>query len=188
MKRARGSTELAEVLEIGVANRATSENLSGGGRAIRAPRRAKVERALREAALVWKGKRAGARENLGAEVVWVADREMRALEKRFVKHFTRRLAPRGGATDVLAFEDARTDPETGRRMLGEIVCNLELARREAERHGHTREAEAVLYATHGLVHLLGGRDETPQERRKMRLVELRALRAAGLSVRGGEWD
>jgi rRNA maturation RNase YbeY len=159
----------------------------------------KVEKAFAAAVALRAGRPAGARGELGVEVVWVADREMRALKRRF--------SGSGGTTDVLAFEDAdgQTVPGTfcakhseGRsgkrflapfpRRLGEIVCNLELAGREAARHGHTREAEAVLYATHGLVHLLGGRDGTPRGRREMRIVELGALRAAGLRVRGGEWD
>lgn len=116
---------------------------------------------------------------LSVDLVWVADSEMRELSRRF--------AGRRGTTDVLAFENSGPGPDTGRH-LGEIVCNLELAGREAAARGHTREAEVVLYATHGLVHLLGGRDGTPGDRRRMRRVELGALRAAGIEVRGGEWE
>ena len=158
-------------LEITLSNRTAGV----GRRALRAPRRAKIERALAAAARL-----VGVKGKLTADLVWVADRKMRAVKRRFTG--------RGGTTDVLAFEDPGVDPDSGRRRLGEIVCNLELAGREARRHGHTREAEAVLYATHGLAHLLGGRDETPNQRRRMRAVELGALRAAGLEVRGGEWE
>lgn len=194
------------VVRVTFLNRAAG----GDGRALRAPGRAKVEKAFAAAVGLSgevakprrrAGRPAGAKGRLSVEVVWVADREMRALKRRFTG--------RGGTTDVLAFEDADGQmvpenlcakhregrcgkrfltPFPTRRRLGEIVCNLELAGREAVRYGHTREAEAVLYATHGLVHLLGGRDETPRGRREMRTVELGALRAAELRVRGGEWE
>jgi rRNA maturation RNase YbeY len=160
-------------VEVTIANRTAGR----GARALRAPRRAKVEQAFAAAARLV---RRGTGGKLSADVIWVTDREMRSLNRRF--------SGRGDTTDVLAFEDLGLDPETGRRRLGEIVCNLELAGSEARRHGHTREAEAVLYATHGLVHLLGGRDDTTGERREMRRVESGALLAAGLAVRGGEWD
>ena len=173
--RARRTPGRAGV-EVTIANRTAGR----GARALRAPRRAKVEQAFAAAARLagplWR--RIGGK--LSADVVWVTDPEMRSLNRRF--------SGRGDTTDVLAFEDSGVDPETGRRRLGEIVCNLELAGSEARRHGHTREAEAVLYATHGFVHLLGGRDDTTDERREMRRVESGALRAAGLGVRGGEWD
>ena len=141
----------------------------------RGPRRARVVAALEEAARL-----AGARGALQVDVVWSGDRTMRTLNR---KH-----AGRGDTTDVLAFADGSDDPERGGRRLGEIVCNLDEARRSARMHGNGCEAEAVLYATHGLVHLLGGDDHTPRGRREMRRVEHGALAAAGMSVRGGEWD
>ena len=121
---------------------------------------------------------AGSRAVVG--VVWVRGGEMRTLNGRF--------HGRDGTTDVLAFEGGDIDPETGMTRLGEIVCNLELARRAAREHRNSSEAEAVLYATHGFLHLLGENDKAPAGRRRMRELELAALAAAGLDVRGGEWD
>jgi probable rRNA maturation factor len=141
----------------------------------RGPRRGRLVAALEEAARL-----AGARGSLLVDVVWSGDRTMRALNR---KH-----AGRGETTDVLAFADGADDPEHGGRRLGEVVCNLDEARRSARTHRNTYEAEAVLYAAHGLVHLLGGDDDTPRGRRAMRRVERGALAAAGMSVRGGEWD
>ena len=114
------------------------------------------------------------------DVVWSSDRRMRELNRRHAR--------RGGTTDVLAFAEDVIDPETGRRRLGEIVCNLDLARASSRRLGIAYEAEAVLYATHGFVHLLGGRDDAPAGRREMRRIELASLAEAGLRVGGGEWD
>ena len=135
-------------------------------RGFRAPRRAKLTAALEAAARPF-------RRGGEVDVVWVACAEMRRLNRRFTG--------RGTETDVLAFADEG-------EALGEIVCNLELARKRAERFGHTREAEAILYAVHGLLHLLGEDDHTPEGRRRMRRMELEALAKAGLRIGGGEWD
>jgi rRNA maturation RNase YbeY len=150
--------------------------------ALRAPRRSRLEAALGAAAEIASRRfgrsRAERRPTVG--VVWAGDREMRSLNRRF-----------GGgeeSTDVLAFPQGVDGAGIEADRLGEIVCNLELARRECRAHGNPAEAEAVLYATHGLVHLLGGRDGTPRDRRAMREVEIEALARAGLEVRGGEWD
>ncbi len=169
-------------LQIDVANRTGGTGgPCGKAKALRGPRRRRLDLALR-AATVIAGKRfgrRGARGGSALDFAWVGDREMRALDRR---------ARRGiGTTDVLAFPDGARDPETGLVRLGEIACNLELARRAARENGNTFEAEAVLYAVHGLVHLLGGRDGTPGGRRAMRQVETAALAAADLRVRGGEW-
>jgi probable rRNA maturation factor len=113
------------------------------------------------------------------EVVWVDDAEMRAINRRY----------RGGSgtTDSLSFPDGGIEPGEETLRLGEVVVNLDLAERRARELGNTREAEAVLYAVHGLVHLLGGEDDTSAGRASMRAVETEALAAAGLRVKGGEW-
>jgi probable rRNA maturation factor len=157
----------------------TNRSGAGGRGALRAPRRAVLRVAL-EAALGAPGRGRKGTRTAVVDVVWVGMKEMRALNRRF--------KDRDGTTDVLAFEGGGIDPETGVTRLGEVVCNLELARHAAREHGNSAEAEAVLYATHGLLHLLGRRDKTPADRRGMREAELAALAAAGLGVRGGEWD
>ncbi len=175
-RRTAGETDLVVL----VTNRSGAG--TGRGGALRAPRRVVLKTAL-SAAAARAGRGAGdARRGRRAavDVVWVGEDEMRALNRRF--------QDRDGSTDVLAFEGGGIDPETGMVRLGEVVCNLELARRAAREHGNSAEAEAVLYATHGLLHLLGERDKAPGERRRMREGELAALAAAGLEVRGGEWD
>ena len=141
----------------------------------RGPRRAPLMTALLEAARL-----AETSEPVHVDIIWADERRMRQLNR---KH-----TGRGDSTDVLAFAEDLIDPEIGCRRLGEVVCNLELARKSARANGNRFEAEAVLYATHGLVHLLGGDDHTPAGRRAMRRLEIGALAAAGLEVRGGEWN
>jgi len=157
-------------------------NRSGGGRgpALRAPRRVVLRAALEAALTMAAAGNVPAGRRAAIDVVWVSGDEMRALNGRF--------HGRDGTTDVLAFEGGDIDPETGMTRLGEVICNLELARRAAREHRNSGEAEAVLYATHGFLHLLGETDKAPDGRRRMRKLELAALAAAGLEVRGGEWD
>lgn len=170
--RTTGGAGLADLVVF-----VTNRSGGGGARALRAPRRALLETVL-DAAFEAGGGRGGGRTTV--DVVWVREGEMRALNRRFQGG--------NGTTDVLAFEGGGIDPETGMARLGEVVCNLELARRAAREHGNSAEAEAVLYATHGLLHLMGCRDKTPAGRRRMREAELAALASAGLEVRGGEWS
>ncbi|MCL1856595.1 MAG: rRNA maturation RNase YbeY [Kiritimatiellaeota bacterium] len=70
------------------------------------------------------------------------------------------------------------EPLTG-RLHGELVVNVECARREGERRaGWGFERELALYLAHGLDHLTGANDDTPASRRRMRQRELRWLRHA----------
>jgi probable rRNA maturation factor len=141
----------------------------------RGPRRSRLRSALEGVARAY-----GSSEDAHVDIIWAGDRQMKRLNERHTG--------RGDTTDVLAFAEDLMDPELGCRRLGEIVCNLDLARRSARANGNTPEAEAVLYATHGLAHLLGGDDHTPDGRLHMRRVEIDALAAAGLEVHGGEWE
>lgn len=113
------------------------------------------------------------------DITWMTDREMRRLNRRYTG--------RSGTTDVLAFEDG-SECESGAIRLGDVLCNLELAALRSRQLGTSTEAEAVLYAVHGVLHLLGFRDDVPEARRQMRMAEKKALEGAGLAVRGEEWE
>lgn len=179
----RGRAPRAE-LRVEILNRSAGPD---GRRALKGPRLGRAERALKAGAGLAARRFGGDEGAFGGavNVVWLRDGEMRRLNLRF--------CGLSRTTDVLAYSThvkggGWTDPETGLPAPGEIACNLELAGRAAREHGNSIEAEAVLYAVHGLAHLLGGEDDTPSGRRAMREVEVAALAAAGLRVRGGEWD
>ena len=64
------------------------------------------------------------------------------------------------ATDVLSFplgEDGEYDenPETGAKMLGDIVISVETAFRQADFYGHGIEREIAFLTVHSMLHLLG---------------------------------
>ncbi len=64
------------------------------------------------------------------------------------------------STDVLSFplgENGEYDvnPETGAKMLGDVVISLEHAAAQAEEYGHTFEREVAYLTVHSVLHLLG---------------------------------
>lgn len=64
------------------------------------------------------------------------------------------------ATDVLSFplgENGVYDvnPETGAKLLGDIVISMERAVRQAEEYGHPLQREVAFLTVHSMLHLLG---------------------------------
>lgn len=63
-------------------------------------------------------------------------------------------------TDVLSFplgEGGKYDenPETGAKMLGDIVISMERAFAQAEQYGHPLQREVAFLTVHSMLHLLG---------------------------------
>ena len=110
------------------------------------------------------------------ELAWVDSPEMRRLNLR---HRGER-----NSTDVLSFGDRELDPETGALRLGEIVANLEEARRQARKRRLAVSAEAALYAVHGLLHILGMSDDDEAARAEMRRAERVCLQRARIGHPG----
>lgn len=103
-------------------------------------------------------RRAVTLERPGADVdlaiVIVGDRAMRAYNKRF-HHVS---AP----TDVLSFPSAMGD-----RYLGDIIISYETAKSNARQAGWRVRDELQLLVTHGVLHLLGYDDTTPEAHKAM---------------------
>jgi rRNA maturation RNase YbeY len=77
-------------------------------------------------------------------------------------------------TDVLSF--AMDDDAAERRVVdGEVYVDLDTAWECAEEFGQTPEEEARRYAVHGLLHLMGYDDATPDEKAQMHRLEDRYL-------------
>ncbi len=95
----------------------------------------------------------------------------------------RNAADRGvdGPTDVLSYPTREPDdvgfPEVPH--LGDILISLETAARQAEEHGHSLEAEVVVLAAHGLVHLLGHDHQDDAGWQPFLAAQKRALELAG---------
>lgn len=113
--------------------------------------------------------------SLDVEVVFVDYEGIRAVNRRFLG--------RRGVTDVIAFPLADGVSAPGVSLLGEVVVCVEKAIAEARRRRLPVEREVMLYAVHGVLHLLGYDDHAPGDIRKMRRAESEALRSAGWSGR-----
>jgi probable rRNA maturation factor len=106
----------------------------------------------------------------------VGDSRMSALHEEFMGIH--------GPTDVLTFpidQDAR-----GRVTSGEVVVCVPQARREAKRHTIPVRHELLLYALHGMLHLLGYDDRTARDFQTMHATEDKLLTELGIGpVFGG---
>lgn len=90
--------------------------------------------------------------NAEVEVILTDDDNIRELNRKF-----RNI---DSSTDVLSFplgSDGEYDenPETGMKMLGDIVISVEHAYAQAELYGHGIEREISFLAVHSMLHLLG---------------------------------
>jgi len=81
-----------------------------------------------------------------------------------------------GTTDVLSF-DLRARPDDP--LAAEVVVCLDEARRQAGRRGHETRLEALLYAVHGLLHMIGYEDATADQADRMHEREDQLLNEAG---------
>ena len=83
-------------------------------------------------------------------------------------------------TDVLAFPADESDPETGRRYLGDVIVSLPRATEQAVERGHTVGAEVQLLVVHGVLHLLGHDHAGADDKTRMWVFQAEALERLGV--------
>jgi probable rRNA maturation factor len=91
------------------------------------------------------------------------------LNKQYLQH--------DEPTDVLSF------PYSGpgaKKLEGELIVGVEVAKQQAEELGHDVHAELALYVIHGLLHLCGFDDKSDRHERLMRERERHYLQELGL--------
>lgn len=92
------------------------------------------------------------------------------------------------STDVLSFPlgengEYDTNPETGAKMLGDVVISADTAFRQAELYGHGIEREIAYLTVHSVLHLLGyDHVNGGLEKTVMREKEEVVLEALGLAI------
>ncbi len=106
----------------------------------------------------------------------VDDPTIHDLNRRYLEH--------DYETDVLSFVLERTDT----RLEGEVIVSSDTAVSQSRRWGWAAEDELLLYVVHGMLHLVGVRDATPEEREEMRRREGECLARFGLSPHWEESD
>ena len=138
------------------------------------------------------------REKTIVSIAIVDDAEMRRVSKQFLG--------RSSTTDCLSFNlsddriraPGRRQPKKQKKRatnhnerdsassrpckLFELVINGEMAVREAKLRGHSSQAEAALYITHGLLHNLGFDDSTKSQAKKMHDTEDEILQQLGYGL------
>jgi probable rRNA maturation factor len=102
-------------------------------------------------------------------LAFVDNATIHALNKRYLDH--------DEPTDVLSFP--MSDPGA-KKLAGELVLGVEIARDQAAERGHDVATELTLYVIHGLLHLCDYDDHDDGDRGKMRERERHYLSALGL--------
>ena len=102
-------------------------------------------------------------------VAFVDNPTIHRLNQRYLQH--------DEPTDVLSFP--LSDP-SAKRLSGELVVGAEVAKTQADERAHDVQAELALYVIHGLLHLCGYGDKSPQDEKAMRQRERHYLRQLGL--------
>lgn len=87
-----------------------------------------------------------------------------------VRNLNKTHLDRSYETDVLAF-DLRDDSADQRTVEGEIYVDLDTAFERAPEFGAVYEQEVRRYVVHGLLHLMGYRDDDPARKDEMNSLE-----------------
>jgi len=106
-------------------------------------------------------------------IVLLDNAEIHELNRQYLQH--------DYPTDVLSFllesEELPADEssEAGTRIEGEVIISTEMAREMAEDFEWSAEDETLLYLIHGLLHMTGYDDLTPEDQQIMRQREREIL-------------
>ncbi len=100
----------------------------------------------------------------------VDDQNMKALNRQYLDH--------DYATDVLSFV-MELDPASN-RLDGQLIVSADTAQRVAEELQVPLDDELLLYVVHGMLHLVGLRDNEPQSAAVMRAAEANYLARFGV--------
>ena len=102
-------------------------------------------------------------------LVFVDNPTIHRLNKQYLNH--------DEPTDVLSFPYSAAN---AKKLEGEIIMGVEIAREQAAERGHDVQAELALYVIHGLLHLCGYDDKSTRDEKAMRERERHYLRQLGL--------
>ena len=127
----------------------------------------------------------GQKENLKAELVFLQEDEMRALNSssRGVDSVTDVLSfpSLGGIkNEILLKENCSTSLEGRYILIGSIVLCREKIIAQAKEYGHTVQREITYLIVHGLMHLFGFDHMTEEDKKEMRTKEKQALKLLGV--------
>ena len=117
-----------------------------------------------------------------------AEVDITLVNDSIIHEMNRKFRQIDAPTDVLSFPlgengNFDTNPETGAKMLGDIVISVEHALAQADLYGHGIEREIAFLTAHSMLHLLGyDHEKGGLEKTIMREKEEQVLDALGLAV------
>jgi len=120
----------------------------------------------------------GAIRNGKINVVLVDSDTIRRYNRDFLQH--------DYPTDAISFplEDRRNEGY----LEGEVLVCTEIAKDRATEFGWTAEEELLLYIVHGMLHLIGFDDVTPEQQAVMQEKERNYLATLDIQVPHWNWD
>jgi probable rRNA maturation factor len=127
--------------------------------------------------LDYQGLKAAARTVLEGEGVGEAKVTLAFVDNPHIHRLNKQFLDHDEPTDVLTFP--YTDPGA-KKLEGEVVIGVEVAKEYAADRGHDLNLELVLYVVHGCLHLCGYDDTTDAAAADMRTAERKYLKALGL--------
>jgi probable rRNA maturation factor len=102
-------------------------------------------------------------------LAFVDNATIHRLNKQYLKH--------DEPTDVLSFPYSAAN---AKKLEGELVVGAQIALEQAAERGHDVQVELALYVIHGLLHLCGYGDKSPDDEKEMRERERHYLGVVGL--------
>ena len=117
-----------------------------------------------------------ARAVLDGEGVTAAAISLAFVDNPTIHRLNKQFLDHDEPTDVLSFP--LSEPGA-KKLAGELVIGVEVAQAAALERGHDVQAELTLYVIHGLLHLCGFGDKTPEAAAQMRARERHYLKQLG---------
>ena len=123
----------------------------------------------------------------------LADSEIRSgrinvvlVDSDTIHQFNKDFLQHDYPTDAISFplEDRRSEGY----LEGEVLACTEIAKDRAEEFGWTAEEELLLYIVHGMLHLAGYDDTTPEQQTVMQEKERGYLATLGIQMPHWNWD
>jgi len=85
-------------------------------------------------------------------------------------------------TDVLSFPINETNPETGRKYLGDVIISYQTSLQQSLNAGHPVTDEIQLLVVHGVLHLLGYDHIDQEDKHKMWVTQKEILEQLGCHI------
>jgi probable rRNA maturation factor len=91
------------------------------------------------------------------------------VNNQLIKRFNAKFLKNNTPTDVLAFNSSNA--RIKKAIAADIMISTDAALKQARNFKTTPDYELLLYAAHGLLHILGYNDQTPAQIKLMRKKE-----------------